>query len=205
MDYNYEKLEKNFRRHGFEVTQVRTREEALSIAQEMLQGAQVVGFGGSVTLDEIGVLTWLKTTNKRILDRYEPLITPEERDRVMRETFFADAFLMSANAVVETGALYNIDGTSNRVSALMFGPKKVYVFAGINKIVANDSEAVQRVRTVAAPRNAKRLNRTTPCVKTGYCVDCLQADRICSIECFQRFCSIPQRIHLILIHESLGY
>lgn len=205
MDYDYDKLEANFRRHGFDVTQVKTKEEALQFAQERLQDAHVVGFGGSITLDEIGVLAWLKTTDKRILDRYHPSLTQEGRDSVMRETFFADAYLMSANAVVETGALYNIDGTSNRVSALMFGPKKVYVFAGINKIVSNDSAAIQRVRTIAAPLNAKRLNRTTPCVKLGYCVDCLNADRICSVESFQRFCSIPKRIHLVLIHEELGY
>ena len=119
--------------------------------------------------------------------------------------FFSDWYFMSSNAVTEDGTLLNLDGLGNRVASLIFGPDKVLVVVGVNKITSDINEAYRRVREVASPRNAQRFDIGTPCKKTGKCADCLSPDTICCSMVHTRYCKVPGRITVILVDESLGY
>lgn len=168
-----------------------------------------VSFGGSMTLSESGALDILRKMDEagriRLLDRERPGMTPEAREQLFRETFFADVYLTGTNAMTEDGWLYNVDGNGNRVSAMIFGPKKVLVLAGENKLVPDKAAAEKRVRTVAAPENAARLQRKTPCAVTGRCMDCASAERICCSYVFLGQQRVPERIEIFLLEGDYGY
>ncbi|MGN1388285.1 MAG: lactate utilization protein, partial [Bulleidia sp.] len=157
---------KHLRMHGFGADYFETKEEVLSYLKEAIPKGASIGIGGSMTLSEIGVLSWLTgNPDYRFLDRYHT----DDVKKVFHESLCADVYLMSTNALTEEGELYNIDGNGNRLAALIYGPEKVYVIAGTNKIVKNLEEAVQRVELFSAPANNIRLNKTNPCTKTGQC------------------------------------
>ena len=124
---------------------------------------------------------------------------------MFKESFFADAYFTSSNAVTENGELYNVDGNGNRVAAMLYGPEKVIVICGVNKIVKNVEEAIKRNRECAAPINAKRLNKETPCSKVGYCMDCKSKDRICNEYTLIKRQNRKERMHIIFLNENLGY
>ena len=205
----------NLNKNKMETFFVEDRAEALKMALSLLNEGDTVSVGGSVTLSEIGMLDALKRGNYNYLDRYAAS-SPLEMHEIFRKSFFADAYITSSNAVTENGELYNVDGNANRVAAMMYGPKKVIVIVGKNKIVKDLDAAVLRVKTVAAPLNCKRLNKETYCVKTGHCVTvdngethkmgvgCRSKDRIC-----RNFTVIgehlPDRIKVIIVNEDLGY
>ena len=126
-------------------------------------------------------------------------------DEIFRKSFFSDTYLTSTNAITENGELYNVDGYGNRVAAMIYGPKSVIVVAGINKIVKDLDQAVERVKRIAAPANSIRLDKNTPCTKTGYCVDCKKDDRICCSYTVLGHQKQKNRIKVILVGESLGY
>lgn len=189
--------------------------DAVKIAKELLQPGDVISCGGSVTLDETGVMDLMRCGDYEFLDRTAAK-TPEEREKLYREVFSSDVFLTGTNAVTEHGELYNVDGNGNRVSAMIFGPKSVIVVAGVNKIVPDLSAAVQRVKAVAAPQNAKRLGCQTPCAKTGQCLalqqgktglcsGCSAPQRICSSYTVLGWQQQKGRIKVILCGEELGY
>ena len=138
------------------------------------------------------------------LDRYKEGLKPEEIKQIYREAFFCDAYFTSTNAITEDGELYNVDGNGNRVAAMLYGPDKVIVIAGVNKIVKNINEAISRVENLAAPANAKRLNRKTPCVITGKCMNCNSPERICREYTVIRK-PAPNRIFILLLNENYGY
>lgn len=186
-----------------------TGADAVKQAEALLKEGDSVCCGGSVTLSESGVLALVKNGHYRFIDRDGGELTREEADR---QGHNADVFLMSSNAVTENGELYNVDGNSNRVSALAHGPKKVVVVAGYNKIVPDLPAAVERVKEIAAPANGVRLGTGTPCAKTGRCcacggpmtAGCASPDRMCInylVTAYQR----EERIHVILVGEKLGY
>lgn len=164
-----------------------------------------VAFGGSMTLDETGLLTALRhDPNIRLIDR-AAASTPEEVKQVYHDALSADFYLMSTNAITISGELVNIDGTGNRVAALIYGPEHVIILAGMNKVSANIEEAVSRVRNTATPINCERLHKNTPCAATGACADCLSPDCICNQIAITRRSGVPGRIKVILIGEALGY
>lgn len=196
-----ENLEKNNMNGYF----VQNNEEALNKIQELLNEGDTVSVGGSMTLFEIGALELLRNGKYNFLDRYEEGLTKEQIKDIYRKSFCADAYLSSSNAVTEEGELYNVDGNGNRVAAMIYGPDKVIIIIGINKIVKNLDEAIMRNREIAAPANAKRLNRATPCAKVGYCMDCTSKDRICSDYVVIRRQMQKERIHVIIVNEELGY
>lgn len=167
-----EKVIKSLQKNNMEGYYVKDGKEALEKIKEFLKEGATVTVGGSKSLDELGVIDFLREGNYNFLDRYKKGITKEETEKVYREAFFADTYLCSTNAITELGELYNIDGNGNRVAAMIFGPKEVIVVIGINKIVKNMEEAETRLKTISAPANAKRLNLDTPCAKVGYCTDC---------------------------------
>ena len=163
----------------------------------------LVSCGGSVTLGQTGVMDLLREGSYRFLDREGK--TNEEKEALYREVFSADAYFTSTNAITENGELYNVDGRGNRVAAMIFGPKRVIVVAGANKIVPDVHAAVKRLRAVAAPLNAKRLDLATGCRNAGRCVDCRSPQRICCDYVKIGFQQDPQRIKVLLLPEEYGY
>ena len=178
--------------------------DAVKIAKELLQPGDVISCGGSVTLDETGVMDLMRCGDYEFLDRTTAK-TPEEREKLYREVFSSDVFLTGTNAVTEHGELYNVDGNGNRVAAIAFGPKKAILVVGCNKLVADLHEAETRLETLAAPANTKRLSCATPCRETGVCAHCHSPARVCCTYTVQRFQRQKGRIHVILVAEPLGF
>jgi L-lactate utilization protein LutB len=196
-----ESLEKN----NISAYRVENEEEALNKIGELIPEGSTIGIGGSMTLFEIGAIDYIRKGNYNVLDRYKEGLTPAEMKEIFRKGFFADAFLTSSNAVTESGELYNVDGTGNRVAAMLFGPDKVIVVVGINKLVKDIEEAALRVEETAAPANNVRLNKTNPCTKIGHCMDCSSEGRICNEYTVIRRQGAKGRLHVIIVNKELGY
>ena len=184
---------------------VNTKEELIEKIKELVKENSTVSCGGSMSLFETGIIDHLRSGRYNFLDRYKEGLSREEITELFKESFFADAYFASSNAVTEDGKLYNVDGNGNRVAAMLFGPEKVILVVGVNKIVKNIDEAVIRNKEISAPTNAKRLNKMTPCTKVGYCMDCKSNDKIC-----REFTVISSqvnkdRIHVIFMNENIGY
>ena len=189
---------------------------AVEEVKKLLPDGCTVSMGGCATAAETGILDLLRSGRYNFLDRNVPGLTGEQIMDIYRKTFCADAFITSANAVTENGELYNVDGNSNRVSAMLFGPDKVIVIAGYNKIVSDIDDAIKRVKTTAAPINAARLGCDTPCTKTGKCVSlskqnphlcdgCASDARICANYTVMARQRRNDRVYVILVGEELGF
>ncbi len=212
---NIAKTVENLKKNNMETFLVKNREEALSLALSMIPEGAVCASGGSVTLTECGVIAALKAGNYTYLDRNDPALTQEEKDEMVMRAQCCDVYLSSSNAITEEGELYNVDGNSNRVSNLLFGPKQVIIVAGVNKVVKDLDEAVVRVKTIAAPLNCKRLHCNTYCAKEGKCVSlvqggnmpkgCASDDRICVNYTVMARQRKKDRVKVILVEEELGY
>lgn len=182
-----------------------TMQEACQQALALIPEKDVVSWGGSASIREIGLLQALRQRQQPVLDR-DTASTPEERQQLMRQALLCDTFLMGANAVSQDGQLVNIDANGNRVAALLYGPKQVIVMVGINKIVQDVNAAIIRARTVAAPINAQRFaENKTPCLVTGMCADCTAPDSICAQLVITRLCRPAGRIKVIIVGEAVGY
>ena len=177
------------------------REEALKIALELIPEGSTATMGGSVSAAEIGLVTALKEGNYNFIDRNEIA----DKRAAMLAAYDADFFLSSCNAITEDGVLVNIDGNSNRVSAIAQGPKKVLFIVGMNKVCSDVDAAMKRARNVAAPTNAQRFGLSTPCAKTGACMNCKSPDTICCQFLITRFSRHEGRIHVILVNDNLGF
>lgn len=203
------------RKNNMEAYVAENRTEVLKLLGGLLPEGAVVGSGGSMTLDECGVTDFLRN-GKFVFHERKSGLTPAETEEIFEKQRKTDFYFCSSNAVTEAGELYNVDGRANRVAAIAHGPKKVITIAGKNKIVKNIIGAVERVKTVAAPKNAVRLNYQTPCQKTGQCIairenrpfatdGCLSPDRICCHYLITGFQKNKNRITVILVNENLGY
>jgi len=192
------------KKNRFEALFVMDAKAAFEEVMKRIPDGATVGVGGSVTLAQIGLLDALKHRKIKLIWPIQQARSDEDRLELIRKSFFADVFLSSTNAVTEDGELYNVDATGNRVGATFIGPKKTIVVCGVNKIVKDLDAAEKRVREWAAPQNAKRLNRKTPCVETGVCEDCSSPDRICNI--YVTLAKKPARtdVAVILVGEYLG-
>ncbi|MBO5469230.1 MAG: lactate utilization protein [Lachnospiraceae bacterium] len=164
---------------------------------------KVVTYGGSMSLDEVGLKEAVEEAGHDLLRR-EKYVTPEEKRECFAKQTLADVFMMSTNAITLDGELVNIDGAGNRVACLSFGPNEVIVVAGMNKVVSNVEEGIARSRNFAAPPNTVRLGCDTPCAKIGQCGNCLN-DTICCQIVVTRASRVPGRIKVILVGEELGY
>lgn len=164
---------------------------------------KLVTYGGSMTLDEIGIKPAVVSAGHDLLCR-EEYVTVEEKAECFAKQTMADCYLMSTNAITLDGELINIDGTGNRVACLIYGPKEVIIVAGMNKVVANVEDGIQRVHNFSAPANTVRLSVDTPCANTGQCGNCLK-NTICCQTVVTRASRIPERIKVILVGEELGY
>ncbi len=203
-----ERTLKALRRNGFEALYAPDKKEAVSLVLEMVPVDALVGVGGSVTLRELGIPEALKVRGQRVADHWEARekgALAGEILEIRRQQLNSDVFITSTNALTETGELVNIDGGGQRVAAMIFGPSKVVVVAGSNKIVMDVEEALHRARNIAAPMNAKRLNLRTPCVVTGACSDCESEDRICNATTMLHRRPRNADITVVLVGEKLGY
>lgn len=179
--------------------------DVVKTAMSLTAAGSVVSFGGSMSLSGSGVMEALKSRNDiRLIDR-SLARTPEEIRQAYLDSFRADTYFMSTNAITLDGELVNIDGNGNRVAALIYGPEQVIIIAGMNKVVHTPEEALGRVRNQAASPNCIRLSRNTPCAATGICGDCLGSDCICNQIVITRRSGTPERIKVILTGEELGY
>lgn len=199
-----EELIRQIQRRHSEAWYCDTREEALRKALELIPEGSTVGWGGAMSAQQIGLMEALNAGNYHTLDRAK-VSTPEERENLARECFRADFFLTGANALSMDGQMVNIDGTGNRVAAIIYGPANVLVIAGMNKVCDTLEDAVRRARTVAAPMNQQRFLGKTPCTGTGRCGDCLSDSCICNQIVITRNSRIPGRIKFILVGEELGF
>ncbi|MDO4179496.1 MAG: lactate utilization protein [Phascolarctobacterium sp.] len=194
----------NLEKRGFEAYYCENKETALVKALELIPETDVVSWGGSVSISEIGLLDAVKKRNK-VIDR-DNAKTPEERVEIMRQGLLCDTFLMSSNAMSKNGELVNIDGNGNRVGALCYGPKQVVMIVGLNKIMGSLENAIARAREIAAPTNVQRFPEIkTPCAKLGVCMDCNTSECVCAQIVITRRCRPAGRIKIILVGENLGF
>ena len=177
------------------------RAEALKIALELIPEGSSVSMGGAMSAHEIGLVDALKAGNYNFIDREQYA----DKRQAMLDAYDADVFLASANAMTDDGILINIDGNSNRVSAIAQGPKKVVFIVGMNKVCGDVDGAMKRARNVAAPINAQRFGLDTPCTRTGACANCKSPDTICCQFLITRYSRHAGRIHVILVNDSLGF
>ena len=205
---NYENLAatviKNMAKRQMEGYYAKDKKEALELLISMIPNGSSIGYGGSASLSEADVLQTLDSPKYRLIKREEAK-TAEDTERVFREILFADFFLMSSNAITVDGELVNVDGRGNRIAFLTYGPKNVILLCGMNKITADVDTAIKRIKALAAPMNAVRLNRSTPCATTGVCGDCQSPDCICANTIITRRSHVKNRIKVILVGEELGF
>ena len=191
--------------HEFKAIFVRTREEVIQEIWKYVTPKQKVGVGGSLTIRELGIVGQLEAQGCIVYDHWKPGLSKETVLGIRRSQMTSDLFLGSVNAITLNGELINIDGVGNRVNSINFGPGKVILVAGYNKIVEDVHEGLHRVKNVAAPLNAKRLNIDVPCAKVGKCVDCNSPNRICRVTMIhERKPSLTDML-IILVGEELGF
>lgn len=176
------------------------KEAALKQALELIEENSTISMGGCMSAHEIGLVQALQEGNYQYLDRSKM----EPREGLLA-AYDSDVFLSSANAMTSDGILVNIDGNSNRVSCIAQGPKKVIFIVGMNKVCDDLDSAMKRARNVAAPINAQRFEVKTPCKETGKCFDCKSPDTICCQFLITRYSRHTDRIHVILVNDTIGY
>ncbi|MBA7554213.1 hypothetical protein ES705_46825 [subsurface metagenome] len=191
--------------NGFEVIYADNSKEALDKVMFLIPKEAKVGIGGSVTVRDIGLVEAIEKQGNTIFMDWGKPIELKEKLKVRKESLTSDVYLTSSNAITLQGQLVNIDGTGNRVSAMVFGPKKVIIIAGANKLVDTLDEALARIRNIAGPLNGKRLNLNTPCALTGKCTDCNSPDRMCNITVILEKKPNLSDITIVLVGENLGY
>ncbi len=214
MDTHYETTWKNklenlaikLRENGFEVFSVATKDQLPTLLNSLIKPGSTVNAGGSMTLQETGIIDYLRKGPFTFYDRTDPSNnTPEKMHALNRQAFSADYYFSSANAITSEGEIYNVDGRGNRVAATIYGPDKVILVVGRNKWVKDLDDAVSRNREISAPANCVRLSRKTPCAVTGSCGDCKGADRICNDYSLIRRSGTKGRIAVILLEWEAGY
>ncbi len=211
------KLFKNLQKNNIKPFFAETKDDAKNLVKEMLFDNCVITWGGSMSVIECGIDELLKNEKYCFMDRSRAGITAQEQQDCFKASIGADFFFCSANAITENGEILNVDGLANRISSISFGPKKVVLIVGKNKIVPNLKEAFLRVKKYAAPKNCVRLNKNTPCAKLGHCVSlqnsdnpdfadgCACDDRICCDYMISAMQRQKDRIVVILVNENLGY
>lgn len=198
-----QKMIKELESRNMEAYYAASREEALAKAIELIPEGSSVTWGGSMSIQEIGLTKALHEGNYEVLDR-DLCNTKEEKNEIARKAFFCDYYLASANAISEDGVMVNIDGNANRVAAIAFGPKNVLMIVGMNKVVKTEADAMSRAKNIAAPINAQRFG-ATPCAVTGACSNCKSPTCICCQTLITRFSLAPKRIKVILVNDDLGF
>lgn len=197
------RLVENLKKRNMDAYYCATKDEALTKALELIPEGDVVSWGGSETLNQIGLIEEVKKRNK-VIDR-ATAATVEEKQELMHQALLCDTYLMSSNAVSQDGQLVNIDGNGNRCAALIYGPKSIVMVVGMNKVAADLDAAMSRARNTAAPANVQHFpGIKTPCAVTGVCANCMSPETICRQFVITRFSRVPGRIKVVFVGESLG-
>ena len=199
-----ESIIKNLNQRNMEVYFCEDSTACVKKILEMMEDGAVIGWGGSQSIAECGLMDAIHNGRYTLIDRMTAT-TPEESRELYARTVMADYYLMSTNAITMDGELINIDGNGNRVACLIHGPKHVIMVVGMNKLVSNVEDGYRRVRDIATPANTKRLNKNTPCFHTGRCGDCLSPDCICNQVVITRRSGHAGRIKIFFVAEDLGY
>lgn len=197
-------LVKNLQSRHFDAYYCKTKADALAKALELIPQGASVGWGGATSAWQIGLMDAIRAGDYRAIDR-ESLTTAEEKEQAARDCLNVDVFIAGANALSLDGQMVNIDGTGNRVAAIIFGPRTVLIIAGMNKVEDNLEAAVLRARTIAAPINQQRFQKDNPCTVTGVCGDCKKESCSCNQIVITRHCRPTGRIKFILVGEELGF
>lgn len=205
MDVIIEKAINNLSKNNMAGFYVESKEELLSLISMQLKVGEKIGCGDSVTLEQTGVFEYLRKGPYTFYDKHKPNLTSEEKREIYLKNFSADSFITGTNAITIDGKLFNIDGNGSRVAPMLYGPQQVIVVVGTNKLVDTVENAVHRVRQIAAPMDAKRLNRNTPCVNLGKCIDCKHEQRICNDFVLITRQFLKDRIKVIFIEGNYGY
>jgi L-lactate utilization protein LutB len=199
------KVVKSLQNNGFEAVYCQSKQEAYENIISEAQSANSIGIGGSKTLEELQLIPELRKMEKELLQRDLPGLSPEEQLVIRRLHLTCDLFLTSSNAITLAGQLVNVDGCGNRVGAMTFGPKKVIVVVGRNKIVEDLDAAHKRIKAIAAPVNAHRLNRKLPCAVNGFCTDCNSPERICRVTVIIDRMPSMSDIRVLIVNDDMGY
>ena len=199
-----EKVIKGLQSRNMEGYYVKNKEEALKKVFSLIPRGSSIGWGGSASVDEIGFKVVAKTGEYVVFDRDKGK-NPIEKKQIEIQTFGCDYYLCSSNAITEDGILVNIDGNSNRVAAIAYGPTHVIMVVGMNKVAKDLDAAIYRARNEAAPINAQRFDLDTPCKKNGSCANCMSKDTICCQFLITRFSRHEGRIKVVLVGEDLGF
>lgn len=202
-----EEIIKNLKKRNMDGIYYEKTEQAVASILSKIPDGVLVGLGGSESIIESGLVDGLRKKNIRLLDRYKEGVTDKEVWEMRRKGLSADIFISSSNAVTMDGKIVNMDGIGNRVAAMVFGPAKVFLLVGMNKVVNTVEDAVSRIKNYVAPRNAIRVNIDTPCSKKGFCQEphCQPPHRICSQLVILESSMFPGRIKVFLVGEELGY
>ncbi len=205
MDERIKRAIQNLQKNNMAGYYTSSQQELLSLLSTLLVEGERIGCADSVTLEQTGVFEYLRSGKFTFYDKHQPDLTSEEKRQIYIKNFDADTFITGTNAVTTDGQLFNIDGNGSRVAPMIYGPKQVIVVVGVNKLVDTVEQAVSRTRQVAAPLDAKRLNKDTPCVKLGRCIDCKHEHRICNDFVLISRQFIKDRIKVIFVEGTYGY
>ena len=195
----------NLRKNGFDARLCRNQDEAKTLIAEYIIPYGTLGLGGSTTLRQMQLPELAREHRAKVYDHWDFKLNAEEKLNILRKSLLSDLYLTSANAISSNGKIFNIDGNGNRLAAMMFGPKKVVIVAGYNKIVTDENAAMERIKNYVCGKNAKRLEKKTPCAVSGKCADCQSKDRICAITSIMEKKPGLTDITVIIIEEELGY
>lgn len=200
---DFDALVKVYNKKGFKARAFENIDQVLKVLEEEITPNQSVGVGGSMTIKESGITNILRARGNKVYFHWEE--EKSQASKIRKIASQADVYLASSNAATADGKLVNIDGFGNRVASMFYGPDKVYIVCGRNKIVDNEEMAVDRIKTKACPPNAERLNLNTPCRKTGRCSDCDAPDRMCSVKVVIERCPAGKEINVMFVDQDLGY
>lgn len=205
MDERIKKTISSLQRNNMAGYFVQDKDELLRLIAALIRPGEKVGCGDSVTLEETGVFDFTRNGNYIFYDKYKSNLNSEEKRAIYLQNFGVDTFLTGTNAVTIDGKLFNIDGNGSRVAPMLYGPKQVIVVIGINKLTDSVQDAIDRTRQIAAPLDAKRLHKDTPCTKLGRCIDCRHEQRICNDFVLIAGQFVKDRIKVIIVNQTVGY
>lgn len=200
-----EEAKLNFKKNNIKLNFFENTKDFYEYINNFIKPNSVVGVGDSVSFEELDFYDYLRNSYVKFLDKYSKDLTKEQKKALYIQNFNADIFFSGVNALSSEGKIYNLDGNGSRVAPIIYGPKKVFLVCGVNKLVRTGKEAFERIKAKAAPLDAIRLNKTTPCVKTKVCIECKSPDKICNYMTIIQGQFDPERIEILVINKEMGY
>ena len=200
-----EEAKLNFKKNNIKLNFFENTKDFYEYINNFIKPNSVVGVGDSVSFEELDFYDYLRNSHINFLDKYSKDLTKEQKKALYIQNFNADIFFSGVNALSSEGKIYNLDGNGSRVAPIIYGPKKVFLVCGVNKLVRTEKEAFDRIKSKAAPLDAIRLNKKTPCVKTKICIECKSPDKICNYMTIIQGQFDPERIEILVINKEMGY